>query len=272
MKLCFIFFLQKSLDNETISILSKWTMKRHYQPFPGGTDIDGEPLFICRTHKFGQIIPGKYSKNIRKCSVSNESKEYQFSHYEILVQSPKKQYEWVKVKKPARTLPQNALFGGNLFPLASNKAAKLVKQRVESKQSIPFDDILSSRLQFAKRKRRLRRSVDDDGWSRNWRRAPPPPTRLPRRQTEQNFTEVSMLDDKCIQKPLLSITGVCVDDPQKYKYFIAKCLLRTGDVTSEQIGKIWWNENNGEWVASFSFGGHEIYCLDYSVLAIKNLI
>lgn len=45
--------------------------------------------------------------------------------------------------------------------------------------------------------------------------------------------------------------------------------MRSGDRMSEQIGKIWWKQNLKEWIASFPFGGHEIYCLDYSVLTLK---
>lgn len=228
-----------------------------YRPFPGGIDIDGNRLFICRTFKFGQIIPGKYSKAIGKCSISRNYREYQFNQFEILITSAEQQYEWVKVKKPAKELPFNALYGGSQHGLNKPKPTDNSN-----------NNILSSIFAFRLRKRRPRRSIAES-WSVNWRGTmAKPASRFInhfvnhfRILANSNFTEV----------PVMPNSTECALQRRKLNYFIAKCRLQTGNVISEQIGKIWWHTTSQEWVASFPFGGHEIYCHDYSILAIKVL-
>ena len=309
--------------------------------FKGGQDIDGEKLFICRSHKYGQIIPGKYSRTIRKCSITHNRREAQFHRYEILIESGDRAYQWIELKKPVTRLPENVLFGGNKFGLPTTSAV-LAKPRVINNitttsaaaanflldgkgelNSRSVDLFLSSDQIWGSRKRRVRRSAVDNSsgsttttskptkddttdWSRNWRgnlyegverisSFTGPLRRRQKPQTGNDFNEVAVESNskkrRCTPRSnnfLLLLTKLssssssssskssandaddCLDEPQKANFYIAKCSLRTGNITSEQIGKIWWKEAIQEWVASFPFAGNEVPCFDYSVLTVKS--
>lgn len=265
--------------------------------FSGGHDIDGAKLFICRSHKYGQIIPGKYSQTIGKCSVTHNRREAQFHRYEILEQSADKHYEWIRLKKPVTHLPANVLFGGNQFGItkrvsASNANISALLDSNGQLNNHSVDLLLSSDHLWGSRKRRVRRSAtqtqvpnEAPHWSRNWRGHLYEGVERIRSFTRKtlktlgsnspkNFTEIPVDRRKCAPKaetPFMPESN-CTSELQKANFYIAKCTLRTGDITSEQIGKIWWNDAimPPEWTASFPFAGHEVYCLDYEVLTLKN--
>jgi len=85
-------------------------MKR--KAFLAGVDIDGQPLSICRVNKFNELIPGKFSPNTNKCSITHNKKEFQYNRYELIVKSKLGAYNWTQVKRPAKTLPDNKVVGG----------------------------------------------------------------------------------------------------------------------------------------------------------------
>ena len=262
--------------------------------FEGGRDIDGERLYVCRSHKYGQIIPGKYSNSIGKCSVTHNRREAQFNRYEILIESGDTKYQWIRLKKPVTILPENILFGGNKFVphqikrLSSdhNSPIQIIDNKGELKIH-SMDLLLSSNGIWGMRKRRIRRSISGNlEWSPNWRGKTFEGVErimsfsrkeklLQLTKAKSTITEILREKTNCTThhqgaSDHMSIEEVnCMQDSQKDNFYIAKCTLRSGNITSEQIGKIWWNELFHEWIASFSFGGHEIYCLDYSVLTLR---
>lgn len=261
----FAFKMNISYDDENI------------RPFNAGHDIDGQNLFICRTHKFGQIIPGKYSHTIGKCSIAYDKKEWQFNQFELLIEDVHTKYEWIKLKKPVIELPENVLYAGR-------QIEQFVSTNQLFKQNYEFLNVLTPKKynqSKRKRQRRHRRDIFDkhQQWSRNWRgRVTKIPNYQIRRVRQNEFIEIPLTMGNCSindnhhrDEKITKQQKLCLkNEKRKLNYFIAKCSLRTGDRISEQIGKIWWKNSNQEWIASFPFGGHEIYCLDYSVLTLKN--
>jgi len=265
------------------------------EAFQGGHDVDGEQLFICRSHKYGQIIPGKYSNTLEKCSVTHNRREVQFSRYEILLEGADTRYEWIALKKPVISLPENVLYGGSQFDKFSRRMSSVRENQapvaiIDLKgqlNSHSLDHILSNDQMWGFRKRRMRRSInftEENYWSRNWRGSKPHgldrvhlQPKLYKRDNSnmKNFTleEVHKAFMRpCIAHPQIATVNQmekCPQKSQKDNFYISKCALRTGNITSEQIGKIRWIESIQEWIASFGFGGQEIYCLDYSVLTLK---
>ena len=266
-------------DKSSKSIVNISIVDENIHPFNAGHDIDGQNLFICRTHKFGQIIPGKYSHNIGKCSIGRNQKEWQFNQFELLIEDDDTKYEWIRLKKPVIDLPDNVLYAGRqIEPYISNN------RQLKHHQNYEFLNILSSNKSNYKsiqKRRRYRRDIFDNhqNWSRNWRGFITNITdhhhlRRFHHNRQDNFIEIPI--GNCSQNEhhhdrMKMKQKLCLkNEKRKLNYFIAKCSLRTGDKISEQIGKIWWKNSNQEWIASFPFGGHEIYCLDYSVLTLKN--
>lgn len=243
----------------------------HLKPFHGGYDTDGQDLYICRTKQSGIIIPGKYSQAIGKCSIAMNHAEMQFKKFELLIEDDDTKYEWIKLKKPVTSLPDNVLFVGvqNFYHnFKENEEKSIQKRNYQHLDHVLSNSFLNGKM---KRTRRLRRNTNEDidnenvndsyYWSKNWRQ------KIPK---TKEFIELPIIDKDCLEKSL-SITKKCIKEEQKLNYFIARCTLRTGNKLSEQIGKIWWKNSIQEWIASFSFGGHEIYCLDYSVLTLKKM-
>lgn len=195
----------------------------------------------------------------------------------------------------------------NISSVTGNNKAFLLDAKDELK-SQSVDLVLSSNSLWGSRKRRLRRSTTTtnstttESWSRNWRGQQLYEgverittflgKKFKKRQPANNFSEVAVKVNssssnnsnkkKCVPKVtpnnlLLLLTtkeneqeDECLEEPQKANFYIAKCSLRTGNITSEQIGKIWWKEAIQEWVATFPFGGHEVPCFDYAVLTVKS--
>lgn len=214
-----------------------------YHPFVAGRDIGGDKLYLCRTWQHGQMVPGKYSKSIDKCSISDRSKEVQRKFFELLLEGPDFHYKWVQLKKPVKELPDNVVLGGSQNPTSMEMKLKMI------------DSILNNNFHhFGNRKRRVRRFTQND-WEQNSSKP----------VTERFDQEPSTKLNGCTNSVLVS--SQCKDE-QKGNYYIARCSLRTDHSTSEQIGKVWWKQSIQEWVASFSFGGHEVFCMDYSVLTI----
>lgn len=179
------------------------------------------------------------------------------------------------------------------------KPAKFLLDPKGELNSQSVDLVLSSDQLWGSRKRRVRRSTTansttveqhNQSWSRNWRghhqyegveRITSFSGKRTTRKPANNFNEVAVKETKkrCVPKItpnnlLLLLTTQqdddCLEEPQKANFYIAKCSLRTGNITSEQIGKIWWKEAIQEWVATFPFGGHEVPCFDYAVLTVKS--
>lgn len=203
--------------------------------------------------------------------------EMQFKQFELLIEDNDTRYEWIKLKKPVHNLPDNVLFVSvhNFYQKFKENLPKNDEKSIQKRNHQRFDNVLSNNFlnHKMKRTRRLRRNTDADTdnddndndnsyyWSKNWRQ---------KTRATNEFIETPIIDKDCL-KEFLSTSKKCIKEEQKLNYFIARCTLRTGNQLSEQIGKIWWKNSIQEWIASFSFGGHEIYCLDYSVLTLKKL-
>ena len=311
----FCIFIIFHITSAKISLSKHVTeVNPNYRPFDGGRDIDGENLYVCRVFRFGQIVPGKFSNSLKKCSITHNNRESQFYRFELLVRNKNTKYDWVPVKAPVKKLPENAVFGGNRFAtqLMMQKNNKTNKHTPDTFRLFPnnrtgmlllrgdeinpdfWNHFLTQDLDWSLRKRRLkrtttptvRRRVRPLNTRKRFRKLLPSEVIGERRiMISHNKVQINMInttapvecppvgDPESSKHHILikphSIECMKEPDPQKLNYYIAKCTLRTGNITSEQIGKIRWMESDNQWLASFPFGGHEIFCLDFSVLALK---
>lgn len=75
--------------------------------FVGGTDTDGETLFVGRARHEGALIPGKVAKSHGVCFVAWGGGEHGKSEFEVLVGGG----NWVAVS--GDSIPPNAFPAGN---------------------------------------------------------------------------------------------------------------------------------------------------------------
>lgn len=262
-----------------------------WRPFKAGYDVDGAILYICRVFYSDRIIPGKYSKTIRKCSISFEGKEKQFDRFQVLIEDQQLNYRWFQLKNPVLKLPETILYGGK-----TNQKLRLNK--LNEKKKDLFDQIFFNKTitkkHFNNRRHRNRRDIARtiDEWADNWRGFEADRTKKvsirmidlssnkihnKKKDNEENSidnqndlssawsTDIERNPIECHQEFSTANNNI-VSSGAKSNYYIAKCLLRTGYTFSEQIGKIWWNHRT--WTASFSFGGYEINCIDFYALIV----
>jgi hypothetical protein len=64
----------------------------------GGFDIDGQPLYICRTTYRGNIILGKARPDSFGCAFGAEGKELGTKNYELLIRPLQLKINWVSNK------------------------------------------------------------------------------------------------------------------------------------------------------------------------------
>ncbi|XP_030761912.1 natterin-4-like, partial [Sitophilus oryzae] len=89
-----------------------WVECTHNSPFPssavlGGSDVDGQPIYVGRAYHDGDWIPAKIVPGRRSAYLSYAGKEICVSKYQVLCEQ---KFDWVPSTNGQ--VPPNAVIGG----------------------------------------------------------------------------------------------------------------------------------------------------------------
>lgn len=112
------------------------------QAVPGGTDSDGETLYVGRAEVSGNLIPGKIKPSHGVCYVAHEGREVANRSYQVLT-SNGHEFEWVAYKPSVRygvvpggrTVDGSLLYIGRALHVGSKTIGKIFNNFIY----IPYD-------------------------------------------------------------------------------------------------------------------------------------